>query len=137
MKKLLFAFIITFILAACSNSITDTTLVLAAPTIYPNGGTIYITDTVILSGPEGATIYYTINNSEPSARSIIYTNAFALAEGTHIIKAIAIKNEDFSSVITAFLQWLQLGHPLFDIDDIIKSIYLKALQSEGFSMPCG
>ena len=70
-----------------SNSQTET---VAAPTI--NGDSPFADSTeVTLTGPEGSEIHYTLDGSDPTAQSTLYTEAFTLTEaGT--VKAIAIKN---------------------------------------------
>ena len=70
-----------------NNSQTET---VAAPTI---GGDSPFADSteVTLTGPEGSEIHYTLDGSDPTAQSTLYTEAFTLTEaGT--VKAIAIKN---------------------------------------------
>lgn len=52
---------------------------------------------VTISGPEGATIYYTTDGSNPTAESTVYSEAFSLTE-TATVKAIAIKNGVSSTV---------------------------------------
>ncbi len=52
---------------------------------------------------EGATIYYTVNGTDPTAESAVYTNAIVLDQvGEHTIKALAMKEglED-SEVVSA------------------------------------
>ena len=49
---------------------------------------------------EGATIYYTLDGKEPTAASTEYTAPISISKTT-TLKAIAIKGEDISSVLTA------------------------------------
>lgn len=49
---------------------------------------------------EGATIYYTLDGKEPTAASTEYTAPIAISKTT-TLKAVAIKGEDKSSVLTA------------------------------------
>ena len=49
---------------------------------------------------EGATIYYTLDGKEPTAASTEYTAPIAISKTT-TLKAIALKGEDISSVLTA------------------------------------
>ena len=68
----------------------------AAPTI--SGQTSFTTSTqVTISGPDGAEIRYTIDGSDPTAESSLYSEALTLTDTT-TVKAIAIKNGVFSEV---------------------------------------
>ena len=70
-----------------SGSQTET---VAAPTIGGDSPFAESTD-VTLTGPDGAEIHYTLDGSDPTAQSTLYSQAFTLTEaGT--VKAIAIKN---------------------------------------------
>ena len=66
-----------------------------APTITNNyDGTISLSTTT-----QGATIYYTTDETEPTSQSNVYTVPFNIASTT-VIKAIAYLNSDYSSVST-------------------------------------
>ena len=70
-----------------SGSQTET---VAAPTIGGDSPFAESTE-VTLTGPDGAEIHYTLDGSDPTAQSTLYSEAFTLTEaGT--VKAIAIKN---------------------------------------------
>ncbi|MEA3505652.1 MAG: choice-of-anchor J domain-containing protein, partial [Bacteroidota bacterium] len=69
---------------------------IAAPTFNPIAGTYNETQNVsILCDTEGASIYYTLDGSEPSNESAIFSTSIEIIETT-TIKAIACK-EDFNS----------------------------------------
>ena len=74
----------------------------ATPTITPNGGELkYGNNTVsIACDTDGATIYYTIDGTEPTTSSTKYTGAFTLSSNA-TVKAIAVKtgwnNSDVAS----------------------------------------
>lgn len=63
---------------------------LDAPVITPNGGTFRGSVEVSITAQEGATIFYTIDGSDPTANSIKYTAPFTITQGT-TVKAVAIK----------------------------------------------
>ena len=81
----------------------DTTV--AAPVIAPESG--YFTgsqDVTITCPTSGATIYYTTNGDEPTTESTNYTNNPQITlntEGETTVKAIAVKGEKKSDVVTA------------------------------------
>jgi hypothetical protein len=68
----------------------------AAPTI--SGQTSFTTSTqATISGPDGAEIRYTVDGSDPTAESSLYSEALTLTDTT-TVKAIAIKNGVSSEV---------------------------------------
>ena len=60
------------------------------------------TSQVSISGPDGATIYYSENGDDPDANDTLYTQPFTIDETT-TIKAIAIKDGVSSSVASKTL----------------------------------
>ena len=76
----------------------STSTTVAKPTI--SGTTIFYDSTkVTISGPSGATIYYTVDGSVPSSSSTIYSSPFTLTKTTNV-KAIAILNGRSSEVVS-------------------------------------
>lgn len=71
---------------------------LDAPVITPNGGTFRGSVEVSITAQEGATIFYTIDGSDPTANSIKYTAPFTITQGT-TVKAVAIKENCHDSEI--------------------------------------
>ena len=71
----------------------DTEVTVEAPVITQNDNTVTIT------AEEGATIRYTLNETDPSAEGAIYTEAFEITEDT-VVKAIAEKDGVQSEVAT-------------------------------------
>ena len=68
----------------------------AKPTI--SGETPFLNTTdVTISIPDGTTVYYTTNGSDPTTNSTEYTDPFALTEST-TVKAIAVNGNDISGV---------------------------------------
>lgn len=72
------------------------------PVIRPNGGRFYGSETITITCPtDGADIYYTLDGTNPTTGSKLYTGAFKIKEST-TVKAIAVKaNYIDSAVATA------------------------------------
>jgi hypothetical protein len=92
-----------------------------APVITPASGEF--TDLVnasITTKTEGATIYYTIDGTTPTTKSIAYTGSFTLKENAKI-KAIAVKNNDVSLIseatYTIKVTPITVDAPLFSAPD--------------------
>ncbi len=75
---------------------------LTAPIITPSTGTYTEAQTVSISGPEGATIYYTTDGSDPTDSSTEYTGPFTVTKTT-TVKAIAYKDGSHSTITTSTL----------------------------------
>ena len=74
----------------------------AAPSANPPAGTYIGTQNITLfTATEGATIYYTTDNSQPTTASPQYTSAIEISSNT-IIKAIAIKDGLDNSPVSTF-----------------------------------
>lgn len=73
---------------------------LDAPVITPNGGTFRGSVEVSITAQEGATIFYTIDGSDPTANSIKYTAPFTITQNT-TVKAVAIKENCHDSEIAS------------------------------------
>ena len=73
---------------------------IATPTFSPAGGRYAEAQTVTINcATNGASIYYTLDGSTPSASSTPYTSALTISE-TKTVKAIAIKDGEQSAVAT-------------------------------------
>ena len=90
---------------------TDGTPTCAAPTFSPAAGTFITAQSVEISTKtEDATIYYTIDGSDPTTESTAYTEAITVSETT-TIKAIAVKAEyNNSSVASATYNIVSFKH---------------------------
>jgi predicted histone-like DNA-binding protein len=77
---------------------TNNTNSVAAPTIS-GVNPFEETSQVSISGPDGATIYYSENGDDPDSNDTLYTQPFTIDETT-TIKAIAIKDGVSSQVTT-------------------------------------
>ena len=75
-------------------------LKLDAPVITPNGGKFSKSVEVSITAQEGATIFYTIDGTDPTADSNKYTAPFTITEDT-TVKAIAIKENCHDSNIAS------------------------------------
>ena len=73
----------------------------ATPVISPNGGYVYESQAITLSSAtEGAKIYYTIDGTEPTENSTLYTGAFTLSTSA-TVKAIAVKEDCNNSAVAS------------------------------------
>ena len=80
-----------------------------APTISPNGGNFATSQEVTISHNDAdATIYYTLDGSDPTESSTQYTAQFTITTTT-TVKAIAVKNGVSSSVTTATFTNIGVG----------------------------
>lgn len=70
------------------------------PQASPSAGAYYSPQTVTLSSPTaGAAIYYTLDGSEPTTGSLLYTGPITIAQST-TIKAVAVKDGGKSEIAT-------------------------------------
>ncbi len=100
----------------------------ATPAITPNGGEVSATDPISIScATEGASIYYTIDGSEPSAENgTLYAAPFTLAEAA-TVKAIAVaEGLDNSGVAEATFTF-----PAANINEFITNNYKHASTISG------
>jgi hypothetical protein len=90
---------------------TGGTPICATPTFSPAGGTYTEAQNVeIYCNTEGATIYYTLDGSDPTTSSLDYSSAIAIEETT-TIKAIAVAdNHNNSNVATATYTIISFDH---------------------------
>ena len=67
------------------------TMVCATPTFSPAAGTYYEAQEITINcATADATVYYTLDGSDPTPNSTVYTEPFVLSENT-TVKAIAVK----------------------------------------------
>ena len=92
---------VTVTYSTSSTPPTPPVVTVAAPVITPATGTYMVAQNVtITSETAGATIYYTIDGTEPTSASTLYTAPITVGTTT-TVKAIAIVGADASSVTTA------------------------------------
>ena len=73
----------------------------ANPTFTPTTGTYYEAQTVTIAcATEGATIYYTLDGTDPTLNSAVYAEAFTV-NSTTTVKAMAVKEGMNNSSITS------------------------------------
>ncbi|MBE3570065.1 MAG: chitobiase/beta-hexosaminidase C-terminal domain-containing protein [Bacillales bacterium] len=88
--------------------VTDSSKVQAI-TATPGSGLVNNGDTVTLStATEGATIYYTTDNTDPTTSSHVYTGPIPITENT-TIKAVAVKDGLTNSDVAVFQYIIQDG----------------------------
>lgn len=87
-----------------------------APTFSIEKGTYYNPFTVEIAAAEGAAVYYTLDGTEPTAESTVYSEAIAINEfgSTTTIKAVAIIDGESSNVASATYS-LKVSTPEFSI----------------------
>ena len=88
----------------------------ATPTFSVESGTHYNPFSVEISAEEGATVYYTLDGTEPTEESAEYTEAIAFnAFGTKTtLKAVAVVEGAWSNVATANYS-LEVAAPAFSV----------------------
>ena len=86
-----------------------------APTIEPAAGAVERGTTVTLSSADGTTIYYTTNNTTPTASSTEYTGPITI-DAAKTIKAVAIDGaENVSETASAAYTILKVATPAFSV----------------------
>ena len=86
------------------------TPVVATPTFTPAAGTYTEAQTVsIACATEGATIYYTLDGSDPTESSPVYSTPLTIATTT-TVKAFAVKDEYEPSAIATAVYVIQSGY---------------------------
>lgn len=66
---------------------------------------------VELTSDDDATIYYTLDNSEPDEYSEIYKDAICLGKGEHVVSAIAINDDGIRSAISTYSYGIKIDRP--------------------------
>jgi len=106
----------------------------ANPVISPSDENITIDDIVsIKSDTPGAYIYYTLDGTDPSEDSLLYSGGFALSIGSQRVKAIAVKPGYNTSSITEKLYEVFAGRvakvTLSEPSDIYSESVVVSLES--------
>lgn len=89
----------------------------SAPEFSVENGTYYNPFSVELTAEEGADIYYTLDGTDPTAESTLYSEAIAISEfnTTTTIKATAVVEGEWSNIASATYS-LKVAAPEFSID---------------------
>ena len=72
----------------------------SAPTFTPAAGTYNAVRNVTISAEAGTTLYYTLDGTDPTTESNVYSTPIEIAE-TKTLKAIAVKDEKVSPIASA------------------------------------
>ena len=106
----------------------------ATPTFSVEAGTKYNPFSVEIAAEEGATIYYTLDGTEPTTESTVYSEAIAFNEfGTSTtIKAVACLEGDWSNVAIANYS-LEVAAPVFSVKG---GVYTKLSGETALKFTC-
>ena len=106
----------------------------ATPTFSVEAGTKYNPFSVEIAAEEGATIYYTLDGTEPTEESAEYTEAIAFNEfGTKAtLKAVACIEGEWSNVATANYS-LEVAAPVFSVKG---GVYTKLSGETALKFTC-
>ena len=120
------AFTATYSAAAASS--------VATPTFSVESGTYYNPFSVEIAAEEGATVYYTLDGTEPTAESAVYSEAIAFnAFGTKTtLKAVAVVEGAWSNVATANYS-LEVAAPAFSVKG---GVYTKLSGETALKFTC-
>ena len=106
----------------------------ATPTFSVEPGAQYNPFSVVIAAEEGATVYYTLDGTEPTEESTVYSEAIAFNEfGTKTtIKAIAVVNGESSNVAIANYS-LEVAAPVFSVKG---GVYTKLSGETALKFTC-
>ena len=98
--------------AVCVTEIVlkKSTAAVAKPTFTPaEGNYTFAQNVTIACATDGASIYYTLDGTEPTSNSTLYSSAISITE-TKTIKAIAKKDDAYSAVASATYSIFPVEH---------------------------
>ena len=106
----------------------------ATPTFSVEGGTYYNPFSVEISAEEGATVYYTLDGTEPTTESTVYSEAIAFNEfGTSTtLKAVAAVDGELSNIASATYS-LEVAAPVFSVKG---GVYTKLSGETALKFTC-
>lgn len=82
---------------------------LATPTFSVTPGQYTGTQTVSLSGPAGASIYYTTNGTPPTTASTLYAGTPISVTASEVVSAVAVESSFSDSIVAQGLYLIQSG----------------------------
>ena len=71
------------------------------PTLSPESGEFTGTVKITISASENAVIYFTVDGSDPTEASRLYSGEITLYSGSYTLKAVAIESGQSSEIVTA------------------------------------
>lgn len=87
----------------------------SAPQFSRNGDQLYITSTT-----QGAAIYFTLDGSEPTIASTLYTGAIQL-DGNGLVRALAVAENYYPSAVSDYqVNWFRVA----DVDFVFTNLHL-------------
>ena len=106
----------------------------ATPTFSVEAGKHYNPFSVEIAAEEGATVYYTLDGTEPTAESTVYSEAIAFNEfGTSTtLKAIAAVDGELSNIASATYS-LEVAAPVFSVKG---GVYTKLSGETALKFTC-
>ena len=106
----------------------------ATPTFSVEKGTYYNPFSVEIAAEEGATVYYTLDGTEPTAESTVYSEAIAFNEfGTSTtLKAVAAVDGELSNIASATYS-LEVAAPVFSVKG---GVYTKLSGETALKFTC-
>lgn len=98
--------------AVATTSFDKTANTVSTPQFQKNGNNV----TIVATPAEGTTIYYTLDGSEPTAESTVYTAAIATTENA-TLKALAVNDKLFASEVASYdVNWFKVETPVLSLD---------------------
>lgn len=106
----------------------------ATPTFSVEAGTQYNPFSVEIAAEEGATVYYTLDGTDPTTESAVYSEAIAFNEfgASTTIKAIAAVDGELSNIASATYS-LEVAAPVFSVKG---GVYQKLTGETALQFTC-
>jgi hypothetical protein len=141
MKRFTLLFVaLLSLVVSCSQTVpttdvTTTSIVttVSTPVIIPSGGKVIVTDTIsITCSTSNSIILYTLDGTDPTTSSTIYTGPFKVPEGSIVVKAMGYQAGAHNSAIAtaAFTCSMPVNRWIFDSKwKIVKTAYVPSSKS--------
>ena len=95
------ALLILSIMVACDDGDSSSPEAVEAPVFSPAAGSYQSPIVVTIAGPQGSSVYYTTDGSDPDSGALAYVNPVQLGAGSHLLKAIAYVGDESSEIVSA------------------------------------